>query len=163
MEGVSTVPNGTDLELAAAIKELHRCEKKNLLINRIKLAIASACLLICVVLAVFVFRKSEALIKKTDTAMEVLTEAGNKINTLTDDLEKMDFDKLGKSLGNIVDVSEETIEEIHQAIGGLDQLVKDADDAMQHINSINFEDLNNGIQKLNDILEPVANFFKFFK
>ena len=75
----------------------------------------------------------------------------------------MNLEKLGKSLGSIVDVSEETIGEIHNAVDGLDQLVKDADDAMQHINSINFEDLNNGIQRLNDVLEPVANFFKFFK
>ena len=163
MEKVSTAPNEASTELTAAVRELQRFEKKNLLINRIKLAVSLACLLICIVLAVYVYRNLGSLIQKTDTAMEVLTEAGNKINTLSADLEKMDFEKLGTSLGRIVDVSEETIGEIHEAVGGLDQLLKDADDAMKHINSINFEDLNNGIQQLNDILEPVANFFKIFK
>ena len=163
METISAAPNESGAELTAAIRELQRLEKKNLLINRIKLAIAFACLLICIILAVFVFRNLGSLIQKTDTAVEVLTEAGNNINTLAGDLEKMDFEKLGKSLSNIVDISEDTIGEIHQAVGGLDQLVKDADDAMQHINSINFEDLNNGIRQLNDILEPVAKFFNVFK
>ena len=163
MDGITDAQTDTSKELLEAVKELRNNERKNLMINRIRLVIVSVCLVICVITAIVTFSKFGMLMKKVDSAAEVLTEAGNNINTLAKDLEKMDFEKLGKSLGNIVDVSETTIGEIHNAVGGLDTLVKDADDAMQHINSINFEDLNNGIQRLNDVLEPVANFFKFFK
>ena len=160
MENTVAVQNDTNKELLDAIKELRDSEKKNLRINRIRLATALLCLVVCVIAAIVVFGKAGALMKKADTALDALTDAGNNINALSEEIEKMDLEKLGKSLGNIVDVSEETIGEIHQAVGGLDQLVKDADDAMQHINSVDFENLNNGIQRLNDVLEPVADFFK---
>ena len=163
MEYTAAAQNNTNKEVLDAIRELRATEKKNLRINRIRLVTALLCLVACVIVAIVMFGKAGALMKKADTALDALTDAGNNINALSEEIEKMDLEKLGKSLGNIVDVSEETIGEIHNAVGGLDQLVKDADDAMQHINSINFEDLNNGIQRLNDVLEPVANFFKFFK
>ena len=163
MENNTVAQNAVNRELLESIRELLDNEKKNLMINRIRLVLVSACLAVCIMVAAITLGKFSALMQKADTAADVLTEAGNNINTLANDLEKVDFEKLGKSLNSIVDISGETIGEIHQAAGGLDQLVKDADEAMQHINSINFEDLNNGIQRLNDVLEPVANFFKIFK
>ncbi|MBQ6235924.1 MAG: hypothetical protein IJK54_08385 [Clostridia bacterium] len=163
METTPIPQNRDNTELVEAIRELRGYEKKNLRINRIRLIISAVGLVICIALAVFVYRNVGSIVKKADTALDALTDAGNNINTLSEEIEKMDLEKLGKSLGNIVDISEETIGEIHQAVGGLDQLVKDADDAMQHINSVDFENLNNGIQSLNDVLEPVANFFNVFK
>lgn len=163
METAPVTQNQNNTELADAIRTMHSYEKKNLRINRIRLIISVVSFVICIILALFVFRSVGSIAKKADTALDALTDAGNNINALSEEIEKMDLEKLGKSLGNIVDVSEETIGEIHNAVGGLDQLVKDADDAMQHINSINFEDLNNGIQRLNDVLEPVANFFNVFR
>ncbi len=163
METAPIPQNRDNTELVEAIRELRGYEKKNLRINRIRLIISAVGLVICIALAVFVYRNVGSIVKKADTALDALTDAGNNINTLSEEIEKMDLEKLGKSLGNIVDISEETIGEIHQAVGGLDQLVKDADDAMQHINSVDFENLNNGIQSLNDVLEPVASFFNVFK
>lgn len=163
METAPIPQDQTNTELIETLRTLHRYEKKNLRINRIRLIISVISLMICIILAIFVFRNVGAFTKKADIALDSLTNAGSNINALSGRIEKLDIEKLAKSLGNIVEVSEETIDEIHNAVGGLDQLVKDADDAMQHINSINFEDLNNGIQRLNDVLEPIANFFKFFK
>ena len=163
METAPVPQQQINTELAEAIRTLHSYEKKNLRINRIRLIISVVSLVICIILAIFVFRNVGSITKKADTALDALTDAGNNINELSEEIEKMDLEKIGKSLGNIVDVSEETIGEIHQAVGGLDQLVKDADDAMQHINSVDFENLNKGIQTLNDVLEPVANFFRIFK
>lgn len=163
METAPIPQNRDNTELVEAIRELRGYEKKNLRINRIRLIISTVGLVICIALAVFVYRNVGSIVMKADTALDALTDAGNNINTLSEEIEKMDLEKLGKSLGNIVDISEETIGEIHQAVGGLDQLVKDADDAMQHINSVDFENLNNGIQSLNDVLEPVASFFNVFK
>lgn len=152
----------TNAELAAVIAELREYEKKNLLINRIRLWILSGCLVLGIAMLIFVFCYMGGFMQRADTAVEVLTEAGNNINTLAEDLEKMDFENLGKSLSNIVSVSEVTIGEIHQAAGGLDSLIRDADEAMQHINSVNYEELNNGIKRLNDVLEPLAKFFNIF-
>lgn len=163
METAPIPQDQTNTELIETLRTLHTYEKKNLRINRIRLIISVISLMICIILAIFVFRNVGAFTKKADIALDSLTNAGNNINALSGRIEKLDIEKLAKSLGNIVEVSEETIDEIHNAVGGLDQLVKDADDAMQHINSVNFEDLNNGIQRLNDVLEPIANFFKFFK
>ena len=163
MENTVAAQNDTNMELLDAIRELRDSEKKILQISRIRLATALLCLVVCVIVSIVVFGKFDAFMKKADTALDALTKAGNNINALSEKIEKINLEKIVKSLDNIVEVSGETIGEIHQAAGGLDQLIKDADNAMQHINSINYEELNNGIQRLNDILEPVANFFNIFK
>ena len=153
----------TDEELLSTLKELHAYEKKNLRVNRIRLVVSAVCLLLAIVTAVFVFVRVGTLTDNLNNASGVITATAEKINNLADELEKLNIAELSRSLGNIVRISEETITEIQKASGGLDALVKDADEAMQHINSVDFENLNNGIQRLNDILKPVADFFNIFK
>ncbi len=149
-------------ELLQAINDLKSLERKNLRINRIKAVFSMAALLIILITVMVASSKAGVLIKKIDMATEVLTEAGNNINRVSEDVEKLEFERLGKTLNSIADTGEETINEIHDAVGGLDTLVKDADEAMMHINSVDFKSLNDGIQRLNEVLEPIANFFHIF-
>ena len=163
MENTIDVQTRENEELASAIRELQSFEKKNLRINRIRLAISAACFAILLIAAIFLFAKGGPLIRKADAAADLLTNTGETVQSLVNELAEVDVKGLSSSLSNIVRISEETITEIHEATGGLNTLVQDADEAMQHISSVNYEELNTGIQTLNDVLEPVANFFRIFK
>ena len=161
---ITAAPVSTEAEqLKSALDELRAFEKKNLLINRIRMIFSAACLVILIIGLILIAVNVGSVVREVETVSKDVLETGNNINSVAQDLSKIEFEKLGISLQSIADISEDTLKQVYGAAGGLDQLVRDADEAMQHINSVNFEDLNNGIQRLNDVLEPVANFFKFFK
>ena len=160
METNTTNPSAD--RLLQTMDELRAYEKKNLRINRIRMVCSAACLILLIIAFVFVSINVKNVLKKVDEVSKVAIETGNNINLVAKDLEKVDFEKLGKSLQGIADVSEDTLKQVNQAAGGLEDLLKGAETAMNHINSINFDDLNNGIQRLNDVLAPVAKFFNIF-
>ncbi|MBQ1821310.1 MAG: hypothetical protein II117_06870 [Clostridia bacterium] len=148
--------------LRKTIEELRTYEKKNLFINRLKLICSIVCLALCVTAVCIVFFSLQPTVQKLNDMSVTLTETGKNINTVANDLEKFDFDELSTSLQSIVETSKDTVDEVYKTAQGLSTLLEDADVAMEHINSIDFENLNNGIQKLNEILEPVADFFHIF-
>ena len=149
-----------DAHLMQTVEELRTLEKKNLRINRLKLLFLLATLIVCIVAALFVYANIASTVRRIDEMSESLTEAGKNINAVAKDLEKFDFDKLSASLQSIVDTSESTVGEVYQAAQGLSVLLEDADVAMNHINAVDIEKLNDGIRQLNDILEPIASFFR---
>ena len=149
-------------ELKKTIEELRTYEKKNLFINRLKLICSIASLALCIAAVCIAFFGLQPTVQKLNDMSVTLTEAGKNINTVANDLEKFDFDNLSTSLHSIVETSKDTVDEVYKTAQGLSTLMDTADVAMEHINSIDFENLNNGIQKLNEILEPVANFFHIF-
>lgn len=161
---ISTTPEPNETEqLKNAIDELRAFEKKNLRINRIRMIISAACLAILIVGLIFIAVNVGSVVREVEAVSKVVLETGSNVNTVAQDLSKIDFETLGKSLQSIADISEDTLKQVNASAGGLDSLIKDADEAMQHINSVNFEDLNNGIQRLNDVLQPIAGFFNILK
>lgn len=149
-------------QLKQTIDELRKYEKKNLFINRIRMICSAACLLLLIIAIVLISINVGKIMKQVDAVSEVLLKTGETINTVAEDLSKVDFEKLGKSIQNITDIGEDTLKQINQSASELDTLISSAEAAMNHLNSINFDDLNNGIQKLNEVLEPLAKFFNIF-
>ncbi len=149
-------------QLKQTIDELRKYEKKNLFINRIRMICSAACLLLLIIAIVLISINVGKIMKQVDAVSEVLLKTGETINTVAEDLSKVDFEKLGKSIQNITDIGEDTLKQINQSASELDTLISSAEAAMNHLNSINFGDLNNGIQKLNEVLEPLAKFFNIF-
>ena len=165
MESKTTViSNGQESfgRLCQTIEELRTYEKKNYRINRIRMIISAACLLLLAVALVFLSFSIGKISKKVDEVSEVAVEAGKNINAVAEDLKNVDFEKLGQSIQNIADIGEDTLKQVNASAGKLDSLIDGAEIAMDHINSVNYEDLNNGIRELNDVLEPVAKFFNLF-
>lgn len=160
----NTVSVSDDKEqLKQMLDELRTYEKKNLRINRIRMACTIAGLSLLIVALILVLVNVGTVVRKVDAVSEAAIKTVNNINAIAEQVTKVDLEKLGKSMQNVAVLGEETLQQVKDATKGLDVLVKDADDAMQHINSVNFEDLNNGIQRLNSILEPMAKFFNIFK
>ena len=149
-------------QLKQTIEELRKYEKKNLRINRIRMLCSAAALLLLVIAFVLLSVNLGKIMKEIDEVSGVVLETGNNINTVAEDLTKVDFEKLGKSIQGIADIGEDTLKQINQSAGELETMISAAETAMDHINSVNFDDLNSGIQRLNDVLEPLSKFFNIF-
>lgn len=155
------VPENNE-QIKQLFDELRTYEKKNLRINRIRMACSIAGLTLLVVALIAVLINVGTVVRKVNAVSEIAIETVNNINTIAEQVTKIDLEKLGKSIQNVAELGEETLQHVKDATADLGALVKDADEAMQHINSVNFEDLNNGIQRLNDVLAPMAKFFNIF-
>ncbi len=159
-----TVPQAdTNEKLMQMFEELRTYEKKNLRINRIRMLCSGLGLLILIVALIIGLSYVGTVVSKVNDVSKIAIVTVNNINTIAEQITKVDLEKLGKSLQSIADMGEVTLRQVSTATEGLDELVKDADEAMQHINSVNFQDLNNGIKELNDVLEPIAKFFNVFR
>lgn len=153
----------TNEKLMQMFEELRTYEKKNLRINRIRMLCSGLGLLILIVALIIGLSFVGTVVSKVNDVSKIAIVTVNNINTIAEQITKVDLEKLGKSLQSIADMGEVTLRQVSTATEGLDELVKDADEAMQHINSVNFQDLNNGIKELNDVLEPIAKFFNVFR
>lgn len=156
MESITNEP------MQKTIEELRTFEKKNLLINRIKLGITAFLAVLCIVIAVVLIKNVSRISKNIDDLSAVVTEAGENINEVATDLQKIDFVALGDSAKTFADVGTETTQQIKDATSGLDTILSDAEQALQSISSINIDQLNADIKALHDVLEPLSNFFKVF-
>lgn len=159
MEAVQPTVNDA---LLKSIEELKTYEKKNLRINRIKLICAFIAAALCVVIAIVLIGSAGRITENIDSISATMTEAGNNINLVAEDLQKIDFELLGNSVQSFADTGTETISQIKEATTGLDTILDEAEGAIQNISSINIDQLNQSIKELHDVLEPLANFFNIF-
>lgn len=160
MEALQTVPYES---LQKTIEELRTLEKKNLRINRIKLVCALIAVVLCVVIAIVLFVNIGAISKNIEDLSVAMTEAGNNINVVAEDLQKIDFVSLGESAQAFTQTGTETIGQIKDATSGLDTILSEAETALKNISKINIDQLNQSIQELQDALQPLANFAKLFQ
>ena len=165
METIETV-NGPavsgEAEIHRTLEELRDYEKKNLKMNRIKMICVIAIAAIALITALIILINVGSVVHKIDTLSASFTETSESINAVAKDLNEVDLQKLGASLQTIADDGEETIREIGKSAGNLDSLMQNAEEALGKINSIDIEQLNDGIKTLTDVLEPLAKFFNVF-
>ena len=159
METLQTVPNDS---LLKTIEELREYEKKNLRINRVKLICAIAALALCILIAIVLFVNIGQITRNIEDLSAAVEETGENINNVAIDLQKIDFQTLSESAQDFTKAGTETIGQIKDATSGLDTLLNEAQTALKNISSINIDQLNESIQELHDVLQPLSNFFKVF-
>ena len=145
------------------LQELLRYEKKNLRINRIKLLCAALCVVICAVVAIVLIKNVNTITKEVETVSEVMTQTGENIDAVANDLSKIDFETLGISVQAFADVGTETIEQIKASTQGLDEIMAQVKIAVTNLSDINIDELNKGIKTLNDVLKPLEKLVEYFK
>ena len=161
MEHVPQTANET-MTQEQMLSELLCYEKKNLLINRIKLICAMACVVICTCVALILAINVRRITREVKSVSDVLTETGANIDEVAKDLNEIDFEALSASVKTFADVGTETIEQIKTSTQGLDTVLEEVRTAVENLSSININELNNGIRKLNDVLEPLAQALSIF-
>ena len=146
-----------------SIEELIRYEKKNLRINRIRLVCSLIAVALCVIIAVVLSVNVGRVVNEVEKVSDVMTEAGESINKVATSLNEIDFATLEKSVETFADVGTETIRQIQNSTKDLDTILEEVRTSINRLGSVNIDDLNNGIKTLNDVLEPLANFFHLFQ
>ena len=156
----STMTPSSNESLEQTIRELRDFEKRNLRINRIKLICAAAAVVVCMIIALVLVINVGKITREVESASKVMTEAGESINEVAKNLNEIDFEALGTSVQTFTDIGTDTVEQIKTSTQGLDTLLIEAHTALENLSSVNIEELNSGIEKLNAVLEPLARFFK---
>lgn len=146
-----------------SIEELIRYEKKNLRINRIRLVCSLIAVALCVIIAVVLSVNVGRVVNEVEKVSDVMTEAGESINEVAKSLNEIDFATLESSVETFADVGTETIRQIQNSTKDLDTILEEVRTSINRLGSVNIDDLNNGIKTLNDVLEPLANFFHLFQ
>lgn len=144
--------------MTKAIESLRAYEKRNFRINQIRLLCSVLALLICIGTAVFVFLSIQKITTKADQISEIVSEAGEHFNTVAEDLEKVEFEKLGKSLQEIADMSKDTVKQANDAAAGLDRIITGVENVMSSISGIKIDSLNDAIAELNKVLGNIKTF-----
>ena len=159
MESVQPIPNENWIK---TIEELRTYEKKNLRINRIRLFCAAVSVVLCIVIAVMLSVNIDRITEDINEVSAAITETGENINIVAMDLQKIDFSEIVASAQTFTETGTETINQIKDATKGLDSILDEADSALKNISNINIKQLNESIQELHDVLEPLAKFFNIF-
>ncbi len=101
--------------------------------------------LVSVIILAVVLYAATALIPRINTTFQNLDLIMEDLNTITSELAKADLEKMINDVDHLVVNSEENIQ-----------------NALQKINAIDIDTLNNAISSLNDAVTPLANFFNYF-
>ena len=145
------------------LEEIRKYEKKNYRLNRFRAFCSAVCLLLCLGIAAYLFINGQTLMQKADEITTTVSEAGTHFNKVAEDLEKVEFEKLGKSMQEIADISKDTVQQANEAAGGLDKIVQTADTAIENLSGLKIDELNQGITELNEVVQNLKKIFEKFK
>lgn len=155
-----------DTELLERILE---AESRQTKIARIRLAISSVGVLLAVIILIVLCSAANSVRVSISNALDTYHETADSIHTLTDQLSSIDFSTLADSYQMLADAGTNTLKEIKSQAEGIGDLTENAEKTMQDaaealsmLKSVNIESLNNGIERLNEILTPLSNFLSVF-
>ena len=142
------------------MEELRKYEKKNYRLNRFRALCSALALLLCLGIAAYLYINGNTLMKKADEITTTVSDTGAHVKQVAEDLEKVEFEELGKSLQEIADISKDTVQQANNAAGGLNKIVETADAALENLSNLKIDALNEGITELNTVLGNIKTFFE---
>lgn len=138
-----------ELKLQELLERIESSTRKQMRYARLQFVFtvaAAAALLALVLLCVSVLPQLEEMITQAETVL-------NNLESVT----------TGLANANLIGM----VENIDALVSNVDGLVNTSqtgvEEAIQKINAINFDALNEAIKDLSDVIEPIAKFFKSFK
>lgn len=138
-------------ELLAYVKEIKAINKKRLMYSRI----ATALLVVIAITFAIIVPK---LVVTLDTANEAMTNANDAINQASVTLDEASA--MINDMTGTMDTFEEAMSSVTKIVDDSSESLKTAFD---HINSIDFKGLNDAINDLGNVVEPLSKFFSKFK
>ena len=161
IESTSTQEKLLQQILDAQLKQV-RYEKVRFIIAGIGLLIGIIALVI--VLAGFSYIKTNIQILADEVA--VTTEG---INAVADKLREIDFKAIAESYQSLVSTAKDAVDQLKNDTKGISDFIEqtqttmeDADAIFKSLSEVDLDSLNKGIEKFNEILTPLSNFFSVF-
>lgn len=129
-------------KLLELLERMEKANRKQVIYARLQFVFSIVTALCCVVLVIAGMQILPAL---QETAAQAETVLGN-LKTVTAELANADIGGMVKNVDSLVTTSQTGVEQ-----------------TMSKINAIDFEALNDAIQDLSDVIEPIAKFFNTFR
>ena len=129
-------------KLLELLERMEKANRKQVIYARLQFVFSIVAALCCVVLVLAGMQVLPAL---QETAAQAETVLGN-LETVTEELANADIGGMVKNVDSLVTTSQTGVEQ-----------------TMSKINAIDFEALNDAIQDLSDVIEPIAKFFNTFR
>ena len=149
---------GTDRS-ESLLEQILAAEKKQLKLARIRFGISAFGALLALALFVVLLVGYSYGKRQITAVSETLHETAKSIQTVTERLEVVDFEALEEAYASFAEVGTDAVRQIEEGLGGLQEVMTNADTALKGLNSVNIDALNKGIERLNEVLAPLANFF----
>ncbi len=151
------------------LKQISETQKKEIRLARIRLILSAACVLLLVIALITLLMTVQYVQTQVDTAIGTLKETAGNVNEIAENLKKIDFASLEQAYRSLADVGTETMTAFQEEVKGIgdlseqaEKILEDTGSALEKLNSVNVDSLNEGIKRLNDVLEPLSNFFSAF-
>ncbi len=151
------------------LKQILDAQKKQIRLARIRLVLSAVCVVLLAAALVTVFLTVQYVQTQVDTAVGALKETAGNVNEIAEDLKTIDFAALEQSYRSLADVGTETMTALQDEIEGIGTLSEQAEKILENVgtaldklNSVDIDSLNEGIKRLNEVLEPLSNFFSAF-
>ncbi len=146
----------------STLKDILAVEKKRLHYARIGFIFSIAALLLGLIAVVVLTVGLQTVGGHIDSITATLTDTAQRVNAAVDQINEIHIKELEASYQTFADKGVETMEQMQEALSSLPGLVQQAEDALNALNSIDIETLNQSIPRLNEVLTPVANLFGRF-
>ena len=139
----------TDMKLVELLERMEQTNKKQVFYARLQFLITVVAALCCVVL---LLSGMSILPKLQETAVQAEAVLTN-LETVTTELAKVDLNSMVQNVDALVtDVD---------GLVGTSQV--GVEQAMEKLNAIDFDALNEAIKDLSDVIDPIARFFNKYK
>ena len=146
----------------STLKDIFAVEKKRLHYARIGFIFSIAALLLGLIAVVVLTVGLQHVGGHIDSITATLTDTAQRVNAAVDQINEIHIKELEASYQTFADKGVETMEQMQEALSSLPGLVQQAEDALNALNSIDIETLNQSITRLNEVLTPMANLFGRF-
>ena len=132
-------------ELLERLDKSNRQQVKNARLQSVLAILTAVCFLALVFVIVSVVPQFEALFTELDSLLEQAETVMTNLETVTTELTQVDFAGMVNDVDQLVTSSQQGLEE-----------------TLEKVNSIDFENLNDAIESLAQVIEPLSKFFKVF-
>ena len=151
------------------LQQILDAQLKQVKYEKLKFFFACFGLLMGITALIVVFIGYSFLKSNIKTLADEVAVTTEGINAVAGKLREVDFKAVEESYQSLVSTAKDMVEQLKNDTQGINDFIdeaqntmKDADSVFKSISSVDLESLNKGIEKFNEILTPLSNFFSVF-
>ena len=153
-------------ELIELLKKVEESNRQQTRFVKIQCILTAATLLCCLVVFIMVANVLPQILPKLNAVTTQLQTVLSNVEQVTEDLANTDLESMIQGVDSLVGNVDGLVGDVGGLVDDVDVLVASGQDSlrktMDKLNAINFETLNQAIEDLAAVVEPLAKFFNVF-
>ena len=153
-------------ELVELLKKVDESNRQQARFVKIQCILTAVTLVCCFVVFIMVANVMPKLLPQLTSVAAQLQTVLSNVEQVTEDLAETDLESMITGVDSLVGNVDGLVGDVGGLVDDVDILVATGQDSlrktMDKLNAINFETLNQAIEDLADVVEPLAKFFNVF-